>query len=203
MCWAAATATLLEAPACLSDKSIPPAVSLESNIPLARKPHHPRRKGTKRTRKEKPPTGKGGAAKSKSEKRNTPTMPTFTVPLFCHAHKEGTHEEVRNRRCNGCRRGAMFGSPGTRTALFCSEHRAAEHVDVRSKRCEREACDRQPFFGDAAERVPRFCREHAGAWHVDVRSRKCEASGGCVRQPSFGPESDPAPRPDTRCLATR
>jgi hypothetical protein len=92
MCWPTATATLFDAAAataCLSDKSVPPAVSLEeSKIPLLRKPHHPRRKGEKRLRKKKkPPTGQGVAAESKSEKRKKTKKPNFTFTVHASTRR--------------------------------------------------------------------------------------------------------------------
>ena len=75
--------------------------------------------------------------------------------MFCRLHRDESHEEVRNKRCEKCAATARFGDRATHAAKFCARHAGPANEDLRSKRCEARGCARQPFFGARDERVAR------------------------------------------------
>lgn len=114
--------------------------------------------------------------------------------MYCEAHKEPEHKNVRNRLCEApnCKKTPAFAVEGSLKAQFCSLHRLAGHVNVVSPRCATKGCIRQPRFGPSGG-SPSFCAVHKHEGNVDLKSKRCTYAEGCTNAAIYGLAKDKVP----------
>jgi hypothetical protein len=99
---------------------------------------------------------------------------------YCKEHSLEEMIDVKNRKCEKCKKQPSFNYEGEITSRFCSEHALEGMVDIKSRRCD--MCRKGPNFNYKGETQGRFCGDHLLEGMVDVKNRKCEK---CKKQPSF------------------
>ena len=85
----------------------------------------------------------------------------------------------------GCKKRAIYNTPGESKLLYCKYHKEAGMVDVVHKRCEfKGGCDKRPYFNTPGEKSGLYCVDHKTDDMIDVKNKKCMTQG-CDKQPYF------------------
>ena len=84
----------------------------------------------------------------------------------------------------GCKKRAIYNTPGESKLLYCKYHKIDGMVNVKHKKCKSEGCDKIPNFNIPGASKGLYCKEHKKDDMIDVVSKRCIVEG-CNKYPIY------------------
>ena len=84
----------------------------------------------------------------------------------------------------GCKKRAIYNTPGESKLLYCKYHKIDGMVNVKHKKCKSEGCDKIPNFNIPGASKGLYCKDHKEAGMENVKNKRCEVQG-CDKYPIY------------------